>query len=258
MAHIKINESVKISDRIGQIGKNNFGSKMIITKYNNTDDINVYFPNSNYTAHNRAYKDFLEGKIKSWYDKVILGVGYFGIGKYKSSINYKVTNQYRCWYNMLQRCYDNKLHKTHPTYIGCTVCDEWHNFQNFAQWYDLNFYQIINEEMHLDKDILIKGNKVYSPETCVFVPVRINGLFKTNNVSNLPLGISTYYNKYQASCYNGNSTTRLGIFETVEEAFMVYKDFKENLIKQVANKYQNNIPINLYEAMYRYEVEIND
>jgi hypothetical protein len=258
LAYIKLNESVKVSDRIGQIGKNNFGSKIIITKYNNTKDIDIYFPDTNYTAYNREYKDFMKGRVSSLYDKTILGVGCFGVGEYKSALNSKATNQYRCWINMLHRCYDNKLYKTHPTYINCIVCDKWLNFQNFAKWYDNNYYEIDGEEMCLDKDILLKGNKIYSPETCVFAPIRINGLFKTNNVGDLPPGISAYFKKYRVYCYANDSNTYLGAFETVEESFKVYKDYKENIIKLLADKYRDKIPQKLYDAMYKYEVEITD
>lgn len=259
LTYKKLNESVKVTNRIGQIGINNFGSKMTIIKYNNTKDIDIYFPDTNYTAYNREYKDFMKGRVSSLYDKTILGFGCFGVGEYKSGINSKTTIQYRCWRNMLNRCYDYKLQENRPTYIGCTISEEWLNFQNFAQWYDNNYYEIEGQEMHLDKDILVKGNKIYSPDTCVFVPVRINSLFKTNNASNLPLGISQLLLKYRVDSRNEDFTnTYLGTFKTIEEAFKVYKKHKENVIKLIADKYKNKIPQKLYDAMYRYEVEITD
>jgi len=258
LAYAKINESVKVADRVGQIGVNNFGSKMMIIKYNNTKDIDIYFPDTNYTVYNREYKDFMKGMANSLYDKTVCGVGYLGVGKYKSGRNSKTTSQYRCWTNMLHRCYDEKLHKKRPTYIGCTVCNEWLNFQNFGQWYDENYYEIDGEEMHLDKDILIKGNKIYSPETCVFVPVRINSLLKTHRHNNILVGVSAHHRKYNAVCRDNDSSIYLGSFNTPEEAFNAYKEYKEKYIKQVAYEYKNNIPQTLYDAMCRYEVEITD
>jgi len=258
---LKINN--RKSNRVGEIRFNNFGSKMIIMKYNNRKDIDIYFPATNYVVYNRAYKDFLNGQVSSLYDKTVLGIGYFGKGKYKCSINVerksKVTSAYQCWSNMLHRCYDNKLHKKRPTYKDCIVLEEWLNFQKFAKWHEENYYQVGEEEMHLDKDILVKGNKVYSPETCIFVPIRINSLFKTNNSSNLPIGISTKLLKYAANCRDENlNNTYLGIFETIEEAFNVYKLHKEKVIKLIAEKYKGGIPKKLYDAMYNYKVEITD
>jgi hypothetical protein len=164
---------------------------------------------------------------------------------------------------MLQRCYSKKYQEKEPTYVGCTVCDEWLNFQNFAKWYDENYYEVEGEKMQLDKDILTKGNKIYNPENCIFVSQRINSLFiKCNHLRGvLPIGVSyeAESNKYRALCNNGyKKSIHLGRFTILEEAFKAYKEYKENLIKQIANTYKNKIPKRLYDAMYRYEVEITD
>ena len=116
--------------------------------------------------------------------------------------------------------------------------------------------------MNLDKDILIKGNKVYGPDTCIFVPQDINKLFtkRNNNRGNYPIGVS--YNKqqkkYKSYCNTNSKQNFLGYYDTPEEAFTIYKQFKENYIKQVADEYKNHIPEKLYNAMYEYEVEIDD
>ena len=164
---------------------------------------------------------------------------------------------------MLRRCYNERELNKQPTYRGCSVCDEWHNFQNFAQWYTDNYYEIDGECMELDKDILHKGNKIYSPDNCVFVPQCINKLFiKCDKKRGLyPIGINydKKYNKYNVSCNNGIGTRiGLGTYNTIEEGFKVYKNYKENYIKQIADEYKNKIPNRLYNAMYKYEVEITD
>ena len=82
---------------------------------------------------------------------------------------------------MLERCYDTEHSYKFPTYENCIVCDEWLNYQNFARWFDINYYEIEGEVMCLDKDILFKGNKIYSPKTCIFVPRGINNLFTKND-----------------------------------------------------------------------------
>jgi len=196
--------------------------------------------------------------------KALFDIGYIGIGEYKSrDINdNSIYKRYRTWYNMFNRCYSDKLHLSQPTYIDCTVCDEWHNFQVFAKWYDENYYEVDEILMHLDKDILVKGNKIYSPETCVFAPENINALFtKSNSIRGLfPIGvISSKKGKYESHCNRGRGEPiYLGIFDTPEEAFDKYKITKENYIKQVAEEYKNKIPQKLYNALISYEVNIND
>ena len=201
--------------------------------------------------------------------KNVYGVGYIGVGKYKSTEKGKATRCYKTWSHMLERCYDKKYHKKESTYIDCIVCEEWHNFQNFAKWYEENYYEVENEKMNLDKDILFKGNKIYSPQTCIFVPNRINVLFtKSNKVrGEYPIGIHKYSeNRIRVLCsiYNKEKARKvkihLGCFSINEpfKAFTCYKNFKENYIKQVADEYKELIPLKLYKAMYEYQVEIND
>lgn len=169
---------------------------------------------------------------------------------------------------MMNRCYNKKVLKRQPTYKDKYVCEEWRNFQNFAKWFDENYYECDGERMELDKDILCKGNKIYSPDTCVFVPRKINQIFNKNqNIrGEYPIGVRFRKdcNKYETRCSMYDYKTskykifHIGYFKTVEEAFDSYKEFKERYIKNVANIYKKYIPQNLYEALYLYSVEIND
>ena len=168
---------------------------------------------------------------------------------------------------MHTRCYDKKYSDKYPTYQSCTVCEKWHNFQNFAEWWHNNYYEIEGEIMDIDKDILVKGNKEYSFDTMIFVPHRINSLFVKNDAKrgNYPLGVSysKETNTYRAKCSildkdNIKRTKHLGSYNTPEEAFKVYKEFKEAYIKEVADDYRNRIPKELYDAMYRWVVDIDD
>lgn len=255
-------------DRIGEKNINNFGSKMVIVDYRKAIDIDVYFPEYNWIAKGVQYSSFKTGLIKCSYEKRTYGIGYLGEGEYKASENSKDTKVYKTWTDMLQRCYDEKYQKRQPTYIGCEVCDEWYNFQNFAKWYNDNYYEIEGEKMHLDKDILVKHNKIYSPETCIFVPQTINSLFTKCDRSRGESVIGTSYHKrdkvYIANCSLINSKTGkskqefLGTYNTQEKAFEVYKYYKEKNIKEVADYYKEHIPQRLYDGMYEYEVEITD
>lgn len=244
-------------DRTGEVGYNNQGLKMEIIEYKNAIDMMVKFENG-YIAKNVSYGNFKNGTIKNPYFPSVFGMGYIGEGNYKTKNNGKTTKIYKTWQNMLRRCYNDKDIIKNPTYKNCSVCKEWHNFQNFAEWFDKNYYEIENERMELDKDILIKGNKIYSPNKCVFVPQNINNLFIKNDINrgSLPIGVQKLKKckKFSATC----GDFYIGIFDTPEEAFDAYKEFKENYIKQIADKYKNKIPKKLYNAMYNREVNIND
>ena len=244
----------KKANRIGETNINCQGLKMTIISYRGTHDIDVQFEDG-YVSYNKDYRYFKNGTMKSYFVPTVLGVGIIG----GEDIDDK---SYLIWFHMLRRCYDKKLHLKEPTYKEATCCEEWLNYQNFAKWYDENYYEIEGEQMALDKDILIKGNKVYSPKTCCFVPKRINSLFVKNDAvrGSLPIGVRHSRTKkgYQSECNILNNPIYLGTFSTPEEAFKVYKEFKENYIKQVADEYKDKIPKKLYEAMYRYEVEITD
>lgn len=172
--------------------------------------------------------------------------------------NRKHIPSYKTWVDMLKRCYDKKNYLKQLTYINCVVCDEWLYFSKFKAWYDKHYV----EGYALDKDILIKGNKTYSPTTCCFVPQEINGTFIKCNKRRGDLPIGVIYNKnktkYVSTSRSNHKNNSLGVYETVEEAFRAYKVFKENHIKEIANKYKDKIESNIYLALMKYEVEVTD
>lgn len=199
-------------NRTGEKGVNNFGSEMVIVDYRKYSDVDVYFPEYNWTGKNVQCTAFKNGEIKCPYEKRVYGVGYVGEGKYKTRENGKKTKCYNTWHSMIQRCYSEKYHEKRPTYIDCKVCEEWHDFQNFGEWFDNNYYEVEGETMALDKDILFKHNKTYSAETCIFVPQTINSLFVKNNKNRGEsiIGTSLCKNgKYVAQCYMINPKTEI-------------------------------------------------
>ena len=208
-------------------------------------------------------------KTKNKLTPTVYGIGYVGIGKHKTTgIDGKKTKCRTYWGNIMQRCYDDKKQQKMPTYKGCYVSEEWHNFQNFADWYEKNYYEIPGEKMCIDKDILVKNNKIYSADTCIFVPERINQIFikRQNDRGNCPIGVRERCRKtgakYEARCnvYKDGKAKNiyLGLYNTKNEAFQVYKEFKETYIKQVADEYKDKIPEKLYNALYDYKIEIDD
>ena len=253
-------------NRTGEERVNTFGGKMIIKEYRSAKDIDVYFPEYNWVFEHTQYSAFKRGNIKCPYEPRYYGKGYLGEGKYKMSENGKHTYEYLIWHSMLMRCYDPKLQEREPTYKGCAVEEHLFNFQNMGKWLDENYYEVPGEKMHLDKDILNKGNKIYSKETCIFVPERINTLFtkRDNDRGDCPIGVSDLPSgNYQAYCNNGyGKQVYLGVYSTKEEAFRVYKEYKEKLIKDTIDSYEGKIPEPHYSrlkiAMYNYKVEITD
>lgn len=181
--------------------------------------------------------------------------------KYVPFLNNNRMKARRLWNDMYTRCYNEKLHKRFPEYIGCTICDYWlEDKERFYKWVEENYYMIGNEQMDLDKDILCKGNKVYSPETCVFVPHTINTLLLNcrRKRGKYPVGVSFDKGKYRAALNVDGKTVKLGVYNTPKEAFMEYKKHKEALIVVVADRYKGKIPDRVYEAMIHWKIEIDD
>ena len=257
---------VRKINRTGEERLNKFGSKMIIKNCRKAIDLDVYFPEYDWVFEHATYDNFKNGRIKCPYERRIFGVGYLGEGKYKAKENNKNTDEYIIWYDMIKRCYNPKLHEKYSTYKGCEVENFFLNFQNMAEWIKENYYEVPGEQMCLDKDVLYKGNKIYSRDTCIFVPQRINKLFvKHDNArGNCPIGVTPRPSgDYVAQCWDENGKQiPLGVYLTKEEAFQAYRQYKEKVIKEVIDSYKGKIPEPYYtrlrEAMYNYRVEIDD
>lgn len=260
------NRSNKQLSRLNLENINHQGSIMKIIEYNNATDIIVEFQDNYKTKVHTRYKHFIEGNVRNPYHPTIYGIGMIG-NKYPMSINGKDTKEYKAWCHILERCYSKIYHNKQPTYKKVRVCEEWLLFENFYEWIhgQDNFDKWYNgNRWGLDKDILVKGNKIYSPETCCLVPQNVNNLFTKNNAirGSTFIGVHEQKGKYLSCCNNifTNKQEYLGSYNTPEEAFYVYKNYKENLIKQVAEIEYNkgNITERCYNAMMNYEVEITD
>jgi len=251
--------AVNYLDRIGEIRYNNFGSKITVINYVNSDNVYIEYDNGYKTI--TTWSNFNSGNIRSPYCKTFCGVGCLGEGKYIPDDIW-----YEYWRAMIERV-TIKNDGYHRTYFNVTICDEWYNYQIFAEWAENNYYEIPNYKMQLDKDILIKGNKIYSPFNCVFVPDAVNSLFvkadKTRG--NYPIGVYWHERdqEYRSQCSYINDkgiikNQWLGGYNTPEEAFEAYKSFKEDNIKKTADRFKDYIPQKLYNALYNYIVEITD
>jgi len=232
--------------------------EFIVLEYINTQHIKIKFDEDGTEMFVRSVH-IKSGMIKNPNSKNIFNIGYFGYGKYNSKLEINGINIWKMWYHMLSRCYDiNSQEFKTRTYVDCSVAPIWHNFQNFAEW----CIQNLKYNFVIDKDILFKGNKIYSPETCCFVPKEINGLFITQKINRgkYPIGVCfiSERNKYMSHCHINENQKTLGYFNTSDEAFLIYKKYKEQYIKEIADKWCKYILSNVYQAMYNYQVEITD
>lgn len=240
--------------QVGERFQNNNGDWFTITKLISTRVCEITFDDTN-TKIDVCLSHAIRGNVKDFNKPTIYGVGYMG---FKRGTTDNDKECYRAWYNMMSRCYNKDFLKRRNTYEDCIVSKEWHCYKNFKEWHDANYI----ENWCLDKDILYKGNKIYSPNTCCFVPNDINVIFtkRQKHRGIYPIGVSYCKrdNRFSARIYNINGNYTSKNFPTAEDAFMAYKQAKEAHIKEVANKWKDKIAANVYDAMMRYEVEITD
>jgi len=178
-----------------------------------------------------------------------------------TSVDGKLIREYKLWSCMLERCFDEKCKQKRPTYEGVTCSKEWLSMTTFIEdvsqmrGYGLSGWA-------LDKDILVKGNKLYSKDTCCFVPAEVNQLLVKcdNSRGEYPVGV--YFHKasgkFMAKLTINGKAKFLGYFTTPEEAFQVYKTAKEAQIKVVADKWKDILDERVYLALLAYEVAADD
>lgn len=237
--------------RLGEIKNNTYNTPMKIIRYRISGDITIEFQDKYKIQVNTTYNNFNRGCINNPYDRTIYGIGYVGVGRHPTHLDKKNTDAYGTWKNMIQRCYYEKTRNDHPAYADCTVCEEWLNFQKFADWYEENYYHIGTGRMHIDKDIIVKGNKEYAPDKCIFVPQRINMVFMRQNRkvdSDLPQGIRRCVGGYMVS-YNAKY---LGVHRELDKAIEVYSIKKREHIRQLAEEYKHLIPQKVYKALLEW------
>ena len=247
---------------LGKEFETNYCGKCVVIGYNNSLDVLVEFVEYPYVVRCRL-GCLRRGRVKNPYYPTYHGKGYLGEGKYNMEDD---AEAYSLWRSMIMRAYGEKYHELRPTYRTVEVCEEWLNFQNFTEWfYSEKFSRAVDEvgnSYALDKDILVKGNKVYSPDTCSFVPRGVNSLLVKRDKKRGELPIGVRYNKTgKRFCvgmsYFGKSTP-LGIYDSLEHAFNVYKKAKENYIEEVAEYWKGRIDEQVYQALINYEVHIDD
>ena len=193
--------------------------------------------------------------------KLVWGAG-FNDKTRPSRVDGKKVKEYELWTGMLKRCFSEKYQTRQPTYIGCNVSNNFLNYSFFYDWCQeqIGFGKVDDKGRYwqLDKDLLFVDNKTYSETACVFVPHEINSFFtdRGNDRGDNPVGVcfGKQNGKFRAQCKVNSKLQHLGYFNTPEEAFAVYKPFKEALCKQLALKWQSEIDERLFNAMMSWSV----
>jgi hypothetical protein len=260
---------ININERIGVENYNNQGCLMKVVEYYASNNIIVEFQDKFKTRVSSTWRYFSTGSIRNPYFPTVCGVGITG-NKYPAKTSGKNEKEYQTWRDMLRRCYDEKTQNKQPTYKNCTVCDQWlyypnfydwiHSQENFDKWYNTS------EKWTIDKDIIHKGNRIYSPDNCCLVHNDINVLFTKDNQSrgDLPIGVTKNPKndgEYVVRCSDGNNhNIFLGHFKDPKDGFIAYKNKKEEIIKRIASEEfsKGNITKRCYDAMMTYEIEISD
>ena len=250
---------VNRKDCVGQVCKSKSSGYFKVLKYNDSGNVEIQFSQTGYKTVVRL-TTIKSGNVKDPYSPSVRGVGILGT-KYPSKINGVKTKEYVLWSNMLERCYNDVYKKQRPTYGSCEVSENFKSYEYFYEW--CNNQVGFKDGFELDKDLLIKGNKVYSETTCVFLPREINLLLVKSTASRGEHLIGVYWSK-TANAFvarvsrNKGCSEHLGLFNTELEAFNAYKIAKEAFVKEQANKWKSQIDPRAYNALMNYEVGIDD
>ena len=261
---MKYLNDISYKDCIGKVCKSNLSGDFKVLKYNNAKDVEIQFLTTGFETVAQL-GHIRNGNVKDPYSPSVFGVGVTGT-KYPVKINGVITKEYDLWQNMLKRCYSDTYKKKRPTYEGCKVSENFKSFEYFYEWCNqqVGFDNDGNgNPFHLDKDLLIKGNRVYSESTCVFIPAEINSLLVKCTASRGEHLIGVCWSKTNKAFVamvnkNKGKSEHLGCFKTEIEAFNAYKEAKESFIKEQAEKWKGKIDERAYNALMNYTVEITD
>ena len=257
---MKCLNDVTTKDCVGKVCKSLNSGDFKILKYNDSYNVEIQFLKTGYETVARL-GHIKSGSVKDPYSPSVYGVGTVGT-KYLISEGGVLTKEYILWCNVLKRCYSDTFQKKHPTYKDCEASENFKSYEYFYEWCHKQI-GFDNEGWHLDKDLLVKGNKVYSENTCVFIPKEINSMLIKSDKKRGEYLIGVCWHKKDKAfkaqvSKNKGKQEYLGSFKTEIEAFNAYKQAKENFIKEQANKWKSQIDQRAYNALMNYQVEITD
>ena len=241
----------------GSIHKSKSCGDVEILQYINTNRVVIKFIDTGNITE-RTLSKILCGSVSDKGRSNTIGVG---ICDSNSRVDGVKTREYVIWSNLLRRCYSEVEDDRNITYKDCSVSENFKRFSYFKEWCNsqIGFEQC---GWFLDKDVLIKGNKEYSENSCCFVPREINNLFTLRGRFRgvLPLGVHWNYKlgKYISSVVKYGKRVHLGVFDKKEDAFLAYKEAKESYVKDVADAFRDRLDPRVYEALLKWTCSIDD
>lgn len=247
----------------GMVFETKFNGKFVVIKYINKRNVFIKFIDTGYECV-VDLGNIRKGAVKDKLLPSVQGVGI--VGDEVTREDGQLLKEYKLWSGMLTRCYSTTLHLSQPTYQGCSTSENFKYFSYFKKWcHNQIGFNSVDEKGHpfqLDKDILVKGNKIYSEDTGCFIPREINSLLlsakKLRGESLIGVSYHARDKKYTSTLVIDKKNLFLGYFDTELEAFNAYKQAKEAHIKDVANKWKDKVDPRVYEGLMNYQVEITD
>lgn len=234
------------------------GGDCVVLKYSGNTKVLVRFLDGSGYEVEASLQALRNGFVKNPFHPRCFGVGFLGnSAPLERAIKGKSTKSYVRWNNMLERCFCPNRHNLNPWYLGTTVDSDWYNFDIFNKWHQIQTGNDISG-WQLDKDLLSKTEKHYSPETCVFLPQKINAMLsylEINVIRDLPIGV--HWNKQGKNFHvmtQENGKRKNHYLKDKQEAFNIYRDYKESTIISAAEQYRKLLDPKAYEALISYKV----
>lgn len=249
---------------VGSVWESKLYGRFDVVDYHGCESVIVRFIETGFETKSTS-QAVRNGNIKDRLARSVFGVGFIGDGKYNSG--HKHLDAYRSWHGMLMRCYYEPVISKHKTYIGCTVCDDWHDFQKFANWYYEN-YPDDEFKYDLDKDLKVIGNKVYSPETCLFVRQGVNKFVMDAGAARGQFMIGVTFEertgRFVSVCSEPSTgrQRKVGRFSTEVEAHLAWRKRKSDYAYELAISQENievkNALLNWRAALDNFEIHKMD
>ena len=167
------------------------------------------------------------------------------IGK-KDIKNVHKDKSYKVWVHLLERCYSSHKLKERNAYLDCVVCEEWKTYSNFKKWFDEHYI----EGWQIDKDLFSNGTKIYSPQTCCYLPAILNNALTYSHRERhclLTTGVRVKHGRFYAAIKRYYKTKHLGVFDTIEEAINAYQVAKFKYITEITEQYKDKLEPRVYE-----------
>lgn len=235
--------------KIGEIYESSRCGSFEILEYIDCNNVVVKFQNTGQVYTFRGYT-IKNGLVLDRMYPSIAGKGYIGIGDYRSTHNKRRTKAYGVWVNMLTRCYTPE--SWHQSYIGCTVSEDWHNYQTFAKWYEDNSV----ENWELDKDFCYIGNKCYSSELCTFIPQEINTFAPRNTHKNFKGFTVTKNGMFMTRLRSNRFGDYRKIFDSASEAYLDYCRVKNADARLLAEKWGDRLDPRVYSNLMNFNTDL--